>query len=86
MQLWGGLFFIEGDEDEESEIKIIKCFLLLWNCERNYWPSIEGDDDEEEPLSVERRPADEESDNKDNWKERLEKPTLSNKNNRNGFI
>ena len=81
----GGWPSIEVDKDEESEIKII-CFLLLWNCECDYWPSIEGDDDEEEPLSVERRPADEESDNKDNWKGRLEKPTLSNKNNRNGFI
>ena len=52
------------------------------------WPSIEGDDDEEEPLCVERGPADEESNNEDNWKRRFEKtpPSLSKKNNWNSFI
>ena len=42
------------------------------NYEEEDGPSIEGDDYEEEPLSVERRPADEESNNKDNWKGRFE--------------
>ena len=38
------------------------------NYEKEDGPSIEGDDYEEEPLSVKGRPADEESNNKHNWK------------------